>query len=148
MLKSFMQQWAGHYKLFVGIGNVLKKDDGVGVYVSKNIREKENTGSLTVEVSIENYIGKINTLNPDVLVLIDAMDLQKTPGGFAIRTVEEITGYTTNTHNISLDKVAELFNNKVFILGIQPLSVGFGEGMCKEVKKTADHLIGIINNKN
>lgn len=142
-----MQQWAGHYKLFVGIGNVLKKDDGVGVYVSKNIREKKKNGSLTVEVSIENYIGKINMLNPDILVLIDAMDLQKTPGNFAIRPVEEITGYTTNTHNISLDKVAELFNSKVFILGIQPLSVGFGEGMSKEVKKTADHLIGIINNK-
>lgn len=142
-----MQQWAGHYKLFVGIGNVLKKDDGVGVYVSKNISEKKKIGSLTVEVSIENYIGKINTLNPDVLVLIDAMDLQKTPGSFTIRPVEEITGYTTNTHNISLDKVAALFKCKAFILGIQSLSVGFGEGMSKEVKTTADHLIGIINNK-
>ncbi len=57
--------------LFVGIGNVLKSDDGAGVYISRNIRKRGNISSLTVEVSIENYIGKINSLDPDILVLID-----------------------------------------------------------------------------
>ncbi len=60
--------------LFVGIGNLLKMDDGVGVYISRKIRNKGNISSLTVETSIENYIGKINSLNPDILVLIDCVD--------------------------------------------------------------------------
>ena len=42
-------------------------DDGVGVYISKRIKTTDNISSLTVEVSIENYIGKINSLNPDIL---------------------------------------------------------------------------------
>ena len=37
-------------------------DDGVGVYISRRIKNRGNISSLTVEVSIENYIGKINSL--------------------------------------------------------------------------------------
>ena len=48
--------------LFVGIGNLLKKDDGVGVYISSGIYNKLNIEALTVEVSLENYIGKINRI--------------------------------------------------------------------------------------
>ena len=60
--------------LFVGIGNLLKMDDGIGVYISRRIKERGSVSSLTVEVSIENYIGKINSLKPDILVLIDCVD--------------------------------------------------------------------------
>ena len=44
--------------LFAGIGNVLRKDDGVGVYVCSGITGSGSVSGLTVEVSIENYIGK------------------------------------------------------------------------------------------
>jgi Ni,Fe-hydrogenase maturation factor len=62
--------------LFVGIGNLLKRDDGVGVYISNRIKNRDNITSLTVETSIENYIGKINNLNPDVLVLLFCIELK------------------------------------------------------------------------
>ena len=66
--------------LFVGIGNLLKKDDGVGVYISTGIKiQTLEYSALTVEVSIENYIGKINILNPDILVLIDCVDMTSFP---------------------------------------------------------------------
>ena len=66
--------------LFVGIGNVLKSDDGVGVYISRQIIESKKNSVLTVEVSIENYIGKINSLAPDVLILIDCVEMNSPPG--------------------------------------------------------------------
>ena len=53
--------------LFVGIGNILKRDDGVGVYISHRIKATDLILTLTVETGIENYIGKINSLNPDLL---------------------------------------------------------------------------------
>jgi Ni,Fe-hydrogenase maturation factor len=45
--------------LFIGVGNILKRDDGIGVVISKQIIERPAIKSLTVEVSIVNYIGKI-----------------------------------------------------------------------------------------
>jgi len=131
--------------LFVGIGNVLRQDDGVGVYISERIRESEYTSVLTVEVSIENYIGKINRLDPDLLVLVDCMDLSRPPGAWSLLPVEQIRTHALNTHHISLKQVSELFRMPVWVLGIQPLTTAFGETMSPEVRRTADRLVEAIN---
>jgi len=134
--------------LFVGIWNVLKHDDGVGVYISNHIQETGKKRSLTVEVSIENYISKINQVNSGHLILIDCVDFNKKPGFWDILPVERINGFITNTHNISLNKISELFNSKTYILGIQPENIRFGENLTPEIKKTADLLIKKINELN
>ncbi|HOM41295.1 MAG TPA: hydrogenase maturation protease [Bacteroidales bacterium] len=132
--------------LFVGIGNLLKSDDGAGVYISRRIRETEKISALTVEMSIENYIGKINSLQPDILVLIDCADMGEQPGTIKLLKLDEIKDFTTNTHNISLKKISEFFNAQVFILGIQPLSVAFGEKISYIVARSAKNIIKQINN--
>jgi hydrogenase maturation protease len=131
--------------LFVGIGNLLNSDDGVGVYISRKIKNKSNISSLAVEVSIENYIGKINSLNPDVLVLIDCMDLNSTPGTFKLLSLCETKDLTFNTHNISLRSLSAFFPMPVLILGIQPEKIGFGENISYLVKTIADKIIRHIN---
>jgi hydrogenase 3 maturation protease len=131
--------------LFVGIGNVLRSDDGVGVYICRNIVSTNNVKTLIVEVSIENYIKKINDLNPDILVLVDCADLNRVPGYAELLPVGQIKDFTTNTHNISLKRVSEFFNMKVLVLGIQPDSVSIGENMTKQVKESADRIIKNIN---
>jgi len=148
MLKQILNEKKGKSILFVGVGNVLKKDDGVGVYISKNLKETQNIKILTVEVSIENYIGKINSVNPDILILIDSLDFDQAPGHYDMLPIEKINGYTTNTHNITLDKVSELFNSQVYILGVQPKTIQFGEGLSKEVRNAADNIIDEIISNN
>lgn len=132
--------------LFVGIGNLLKSDDGAGVYISRRIKETEKISALTVEMCIENYIGKINSLQPDILVLIDCADMGEPPGTIKLLKLDEIKDFTTNTHNISLKKISEFFNAQVFILGIQPLSVAFGEKISYIVARSAKNIIKQINN--
>jgi hydrogenase maturation protease len=131
--------------LFIGIGNLLKRDDGVGVYISGKIKNTSNISALSVETSIENYIGKINSLNPDILVLIDCMDLKSVPGTFKLLTLNQIQDQTFNTHNISLKKLTDFFSMPVFILGIQPEKIDFGENISYLVKNIADKIIKLIN---
>lgn len=131
--------------LFVGIGNVLKSDDGVGVYISSRIANSERILSLSVEVSIENYIGKINSLKPDTLVLVDCMDINSPPGTCRILNPDMIQDLTFNTHNISLKKLSDFFKMPVFVLGIQPENIEFGENISYIVKKVADQIIKMIN---
>lgn len=131
--------------LFVGIGNVLRQDDGAGVYISRGIKNRRNISSLTVEVSIENYIGKINSLNPGILVLIDCVDFNSAPGTTRLLHVSQTEDLTFNTHNISLGKISEFFAMPVFILGIQPEKIDFGENLSYIVKDQADKIINLIN---
>ena len=131
--------------LFVGIGNLLKRDDGVGVYISNRIKNRDNIASLTVETSIENYIGKINSLKPDLLVLLDCMELQSDPGTFKLLELNQIQDITFNTHNISLNRLSDFFNMPVYILGIQPEKIDFGENISYLVINIADKIIKQIN---
>ena len=143
-LKSVLTQ-KDKKKLFVGIGNVLKSDDGTGVYISRKIKERGSISSLTVETSIENYIGKINSLNPDILILIDCVDMKLPPGSFKLLTLSQIQDLTFNTHNISLRRLAEFFGMQVFILGIQPEKIEFGENISYLVRTVANKIIKQIN---
>ena len=131
--------------LFVGLGNVFHRDDGVGVYLAQRIRENQHIRVLNAEIGIENYIGKINSIDPDFLILLDSVVFNRPPGYCQLIPVEKLTDYTSNTHNLSLGRIGEFINAKAYILGIQPAAVSFGEGLTSPVRKKADLLIKKIN---
>jgi hydrogenase maturation protease len=137
----------GRKILFVGIGNLLRQDDGIGVYISTRIKERNNIKVITAEVSIENYIGKINSVEHDTLVIIDCVDMQKTPGSFDLIPVARVHDMTFNTHNISLKRLSEFFRNEILILAIQPEKVGFGENLSYIVRDAGNRIIELINKK-
>jgi hydrogenase 3 maturation protease len=142
-LKSVI--YSNERKLFVGIGNVLKSDDGIGVYIAQRIHENDKIKTLVVEVSIENYIGKINRIPHDILILIDAVNFQQEPGFFDLLTPGEIMDYTATTHNLSISKLSGFFRSPLWILGIQPQSLSFGESISEPVKRQADLILKLIN---
>ena len=144
-LRSILQHPDLKRVIFAGLGNVVKSDDGVGAFISKNILGGGRFIPLTVEMSLENYIGKINTLSPDIIVLLDCMDMNKKAGSYGVFGLDSVKGYTTNTHNISLSQLNDLFTCKAYILGVQPYSVDFGEKMCMPVRSTAGEIIKEIN---
>jgi len=133
--------------LFIGVGNVLRSDDGIGVYIVKGIKEKERIRVINAEVSIENYIGRVNSINPDVIIITDCVHFGKYPGYSQLLPVGKLQDQTTHTHNISLEKVSELFAAPVWVLGVQPASVSFGEVISPPVLKAAEKIINIINSQ-
>jgi len=133
--------------LFVGIGNLLRQDDGIGVYISTRLRESCNIKVITAEVSIENYIGKINSTDHDTLVLIDCVDMKKEPGTFELIHPDRVHDMTFNTHNISLKRLSEFFRNEILILAIQPEKIGFGENLSYIVRDAGNRIIELVNKK-
>ncbi|MEN8203168.1 MAG: hydrogenase maturation protease [Bacteroidota bacterium] len=131
--------------LFIGVGNVLKQDDGVGVVISRQIVERPNIMSLTVEVSIENYIGKINSMKPGEIVILDCMDFGEKPGTYRILALDQVEDITFNTHNISLGRLGSFFQYPSYVLGIQALSIQFGDQLSPPVQHTANRIIDQIN---
>jgi hydrogenase 3 maturation protease len=133
--------------LFVGVGNLLRQDDGIGPYISSRIRESDNIKVINVEVSLENYIGKINSVDHDTLVLIDCVDMKKPPGTYELMPVTQVKDLTFNTHNISLKRISEFFRNEILILAVQPENIGFGENLSYIVQDAGNKIIEIINKK-
>ena len=142
---SIRKKRLGKKLLFVGIGNVLRSDDGVGVFICKRLNTDKNISTLIVEVSIENYIKKVNEYNPDILILVDCVNFNKEPGYADLLPVKKIKDFTTSTHNISLKRISEFFKMEVLVLGIQPASLLFGEKLSRQVKESADRIIESIN---
>ena len=131
--------------LFVGIGNALKSDDGIGIYICNNIKQTNNIKTLIVESGIEKFVGKINSLNPKILILVDCTDFNKKPGFVDILPIEQIQDFTVNTHTISVKRISEFFDMKTYLLGVQPENVKFGEEFSKSVINSANELIKKIN---
>ena len=131
--------------LFVGVGNVLRRDDGIGVYITKRIKETNWVQTLVVEVSLENYIKKIRDNKADLLILVDCIYFNKKPGYADIVRVDDINEYTMYSHNLSLKSIAEFFTLDVFVLGIQPADLRVGEEMTSEVKTRGDEIVLLIN---
>jgi len=131
--------------LFVGIGNALKSDDGIGIYICRNIIQKDNVSVLIVESGIEKFVGKINSIAPDILILVDCTDFQKEPGTCELISLDMLADFTMNTHTISIKRISEFFKMEKYLLGIQPLNVKYGEEFSPVIKKAADQLVITIN---
>jgi len=131
--------------LLVGIGNALKSDDGIGIYICRNIIQKDNISTLIVESGIEKFVGKINTIAPEILILVDCTDFQKEPGSWDLISLDQVTDFTMNTHTISIRRISEFFKMEKYLLGIQPMNVKFGEEFSPVIQRTSDKVIALFN---
>ena len=131
--------------LFVGVGNRLKSDDAIGIYICEKIIQTDFKKVLIVESGIEKFVGKINSIAPDILVLVDCTDFNKEPGYCDLVPIDNILDHTMHTHTISLKRISEFFEMPTYLLGIQPKNVMFGEDISEEVANSANKLIQLIN---
>jgi hydrogenase 3 maturation protease len=129
--------------ILLGIGNPLRRDDGVGNYVALNFR-RQGWISLDCGTVPENFTGIVRREHPSLLVLVDAADMGLSPGEFRVVPGERIRDVSFGTHQLPLDILAgylEASAGKIVIVGIQPAIVETGEGLSPPVRQGADRLI-------
>jgi len=129
--------------LVVGIGNPLREDDYIGCYIAENL--KDTVVSFNVEVNPEVFIDDIVSENPDTILIFDAADFGGRPG--EVRLIEEgnIDRFTLSSHTIPISFFIHLLKMKtsadIYIIGIQPVSTGYREGLSGIVRKTGDDIL-------
>ena len=123
--------------LIVGIGNQLRADDGFGPSLIKRLQGKIKADCLDAGLSPENYIGKIIKFIPDVILFIDAVSIQQPPSTIRLIKAEQIPEYGFSTHNMSprlmIDNIKSQIKTEIFMLGIEPENLEFGESISKNV---------------
>jgi putative hydrolase of the HAD superfamily len=137
----FLKRKISVYKnpLILGLGNLLRSDDGVGVKIIQDIKDKIYLKTLNAESSIENYLEKIKKMNIDFLLIIDAGNFFK-ENKFYVFSPQEIESNTLYfTHNTSLKLTIQYLQKEktfdILILGIKAKNCSLGEKLSKLTEK-------------
>jgi len=128
----------------VGIGNTLRRDDAFGPALIARLQGEVEALCIDAGPAPENYLGKIARAKPDTILIVDALYLGLAPGEYSILKKDDIAKGGLSTHDISPRMFIEYLQKQttadIFILGVQPESVSFGEGLSDSVKKALDEI--------
>jgi hydrogenase 3 maturation protease len=138
--------------VFLGVGNVLRGDDGFGPALIERIRGNVDAVCIDAGSAPENYAGKIIKEAPDTVIIVDAAHLGRKSGEYEILKKEDIARAGFTTHDQSPDMfIGYLEANTeadIYMLAVQPEKVLFGEDMSASVKKAIEEITRAIKGGN
>jgi len=130
----------------LGIGHELCGDDAAGIMLARILNDNaENCeGLLALETgpAPENFTGTVRRFEPDLVLLVDAAQMNATPGEVRWLNWQNLGGISASTHTMPLDIIvayltAELDCQAGF-LGIQPVGNLVGAPLSDEVQQAID----------
>ena len=142
----------GPKTIIVGIGNVLKGDDGAGPLVCQQLNGRVCAELIDAGTVPENYIQLIIKKAPQNLLIIDAIDFGVLAGTINIFKPEQLNSSVFSTHTLSprlfVDMVCrnikEGTNVDVYFVGIQPGQTQLGQSISPEVGRAVQRLVCVL----
>jgi len=134
----------------IGIGNIMRGDDGFGPKLIESLKKKNTKANLFDCGTVpENYIFPILTTSCDTVILVDAADLKKLPGEMKVLSLSELSGAGLSTHNSSIRLFTDLLmtgkeDMNIFAVAVQPKNIAFGESLSLEVREGVERLTHIF----
>ncbi len=146
--------------VIIGIGNILLKDDGVGVYVIRQLENEE------LPANVELVDGGTSTLDTlgyfleyNKVIVVDCLRAGNKPGTIYKINPEEIKDYkmeNLSIHDVQILDVVKMANMlakfpKVIIFGVEPEEICLDTEMTDNIKNKIPEIIKHIkvelNNK-
>ena len=135
----------------VGVGNPMRRDDGVGPWVIGAVQAAASgTNLLLIDAQDvpENFVHVIARADCRNVVFIDAVAAEGTPGTVVFGPLAEFAeaaGFSTHKLALSFSgRFLEDAGKKVFLLGVVPADLEFGVGLTDEVARAAASLRDLI----
>jgi hydrogenase maturation protease len=149
-LEELAERIAGKRFGVIGVGNVMKGDDGAG---PETVRRLEALGfplpmADATEVP-ENYGGWVPKQGLEAVVFVDAVDFCGEPGECRVIPLEKLMVSASNTHRLSLHYtilyLRDEWEGDAILVGIQPKSLTLGDGLSNEVADGVERLAGRLD---
>jgi hydrogenase 3 maturation protease len=140
---------------FIGVGNDLRGDDSAGLLVARALLEDESITSLPTLLVLEggpapeNCTGNIRAFQPELVLLIDAVQMNEAPGTIQWVPLDAIDGMSASSHSLPLSILAQFirfeFDCDTAILGIQPEQNEIVEKLSCSVRAAIDDVAAEIS---
>jgi hydrogenase 3 maturation protease len=93
----------------------------------------------------ENHTGPLRRFTPDLVILVDAAQMNEEPGTVRWLSWEETTGMSANTHTMPPYMLARYLTTtldcQVTLIGIQPFTTDIGAPVSPAVRQAVDEVI-------
>lgn len=132
--------------LLLGIGNPLRGDDGAGSHVARCV-SADGWLALDCGTAPENFTSVVRRERPDLLVVVDAVDMGLPAGAVRIVPTERIEDCGIGTHTLPLTAFLAFVGDAVgeaIVVGIQPSTLDLIEFLSPAVRDAADRLAALI----
>ncbi len=151
--------------LIAGIGNIYRRDDGIGILVARAIKDRINTktkSGISVDiVEMNDPSSLIDILHSyDKVIIIDAvmgnsMDRVGTIHTLGYKDIIDNNGddVVTSTHTIDLRELVMLIgmiyndDKGLILIGIEGYDFGIGEVLSHELKYRMDGIVSAVIDK-
>lgn len=149
------QSKAGDRRIAIlGVGNELNGDDAAGVWVVRTLtalldemrRGEADPAVLLLDTGPvpENFTGKVRRHAPNLVIVIDALDLGAEPGEVAWIDWRAAEGLGASTHTLSLsvlgDYLVRELGCELWIAGIQPQHLDFDRPLSAAVQRAVQQV--------
>jgi hydrogenase maturation protease len=156
-LRSHLEAWRGRRLWLLGVGNPERGDDGFGVLLARALGRAQGQADehdapirvLDAGTCPERYVGLAAQQGCQELVFADAVDFGAAPGSLLLAGTDELRSRPlgTATHRVPLAVLAQYAEGlgvRAWLLGVQPASLGTGDGLSPAVAGTLDALVRIL----
>lgn len=140
----------------IGIGNILLRDDGIGVYIVNEL-EKENLPDIvtlvdggTAILDLYHYF-----IENDSIIVVDTLKGGHEPGTIYRITPEQLGGYLQNHASLHDVQVLDILrgvqlmgrNPEVIIIGIEPFEIFYDMELSPGIQAQIPKLMEIVKNE-
>jgi hydrogenase maturation protease len=129
----------------VGVGNVLRGDDGAGPALAALLAARGAAFPVVDATEVpENYGGWVVKQGLETAVFVDAVDFGGAPGEWRLIPFEDLMHSVSSTHRLSLHflirYLTEEWKGEAILAGVQPKSMKLGEALSSEVARGVEEL--------
>ena len=139
----------------LGVGNILMKDEGIGIHVVRKLGEFELPPYVELVDAGVAGIGIIHLMEEaEKVIFVDAADMGKLPGEMSFFRPCDVRECGDDSprfslHDTGLLGILELASSldscpEVLILGVQPADLGYGIGLSGELSERLPAIVGSL----
>lgn len=134
----------------LGVGNDLRTDDGLGLVIVNGLKHIQGPNLLVENVGSvpEAFASNLAEFGAERVIMVDAADMLKPPGHIELVTKERIGSVTISTHRMPPSLLMQYLEDRTgahtILLGVQPRSIEFGEGLTPEIQAVTEKIISTL----
>ena len=141
----------------LGVGHELNGDDGAGLAVAQALEGRLACQNrlLVIEAgpAPENQTGRLRAFGPDLVLIVDAAQMDAAPGTVRLVPWQATTGISASTHTLPLHLLAKFLTHElgcdVALLGLQPVhnrvDAPLSDAMRAVVDRVVDDLAALLS---